>query len=737
MKISWVLLVAVCALVIGVYAYVVQPGVFEAGSSNPADSYYNLLVQGFRAGHLSVKKEVPLRLGELTDPYNLSTYGQISRLLDLSYYKGRLYLYFGVTPALMLFWPYCVLTGDYIFHRHAVVIFCAVGFLASVGLLRALWRRYFSEVSLGVVVALALALGLAAGVPVLLSQSDVWDVAISCGYMLVMLALGAVWRVLHEPHRRWQWLAVASIGYGLALGARPSLLFGSAILLVPVVQAWRDRAKVWPPLLAAVLPIALIGTGLMTYNAMRFGNPFEFGLRYQLHAERRVTEHFFGLDYLWFNFRVNFLEPAHWTARSPFVQGIVVPPGPPHLGFLGLPYGILTNTPAVWLALAVPLACWNRSKKIGGPLRSFVTAVTVLFSTVAITLSLYYCSGSRFEVEFLHAVTLLAVVGVLGLERALASRTVQRRLARCGWGALLGFSVAFNLLVGVKYTARVQAGLGSVLVQEGKVAEAFRYYQQALRIDPDCIEAHLGLGSALLKAGRLPEAIARYEQALRMKPEYAEAHLGLGSALVKVGRLPEAIAQCEEALRIKPEYAEAHLSLGTALATEGRIQDAIVHYEEALRIQPEFPDAHESLGNVLMQTGRLPEAIEQYRLAVRINPDLAEAHNNLGTALARTGDITESIQHYEEALRINPAYAEAHNNLGILLARTGRVQDAIGHFEKALRIRPDYAEAHYDLGKALTQMGRVREAVGEYEQALQIQPNYAAASNALARASGE
>ena len=233
MKNGWKSLAAVCALVIGVYAYMAQSGALESLSQNAADAYYNLLVQGFRAGQLSLKKEVPPGLAQLADPYdptaNAVYQARPYRLLDLSYYKGRLYLYFGVTPALILFWPFVALTGHYLFHRQAVVIFCAIGFLASVGLLRALWRRYFAEVSVGVVAAGALALGLATGVPVMLPRSDVYEVAISCGYMLTMLALGAIWCALHEPERRCRWLAAASVAYGLAVGARP------------VVAVWRGH----------------------------------------------------------------------------------------------------------------------------------------------------------------------------------------------------------------------------------------------------------------------------------------------------------------------------------------------------------------------------------------------------------------------------------------------------------------------------------------------------------------
>jgi hypothetical protein len=85
----------VCALVIGFYAYTAHEGVVLAGSLNAADNYYNLLVQGFRAGQLSLKKEVPPRLTQLADPYDPSANAYL-KVLDLSFYKGKLYLYFGV-----------------------------------------------------------------------------------------------------------------------------------------------------------------------------------------------------------------------------------------------------------------------------------------------------------------------------------------------------------------------------------------------------------------------------------------------------------------------------------------------------------------------------------------------------------------------------------------------------------------------------------------------------------------
>jgi len=161
-----------------------------------------------------------------------------------------------------------------------VLIFCAAGFLAGVWIIYGLWRRCFAEVSFGVVLAGAVALGLATGLPMLLSRCDVYEVAISCGFAFVMLALAAVWGALASPQRQGWWLAAASLAYGLALGARPDLLFGAAILLIPVGLAWRRGQQIRALSLAAIGPIVSIGLGLMLYNALRFGNPLEFGLRY-------------------------------------------------------------------------------------------------------------------------------------------------------------------------------------------------------------------------------------------------------------------------------------------------------------------------------------------------------------------------------------------------------------------------------------------------------------------------
>jgi len=675
-------LVAACALVVGCYAWMGTVCLTEWSLHSPETNHYNLLVEGFQHGQLSLNKTAPPELGQLADPYDPAANARFRQfyvpsygLHDMSYYKGKLYLYFGITPALLLFWPWVALTGHYLAHRHAVAVFCGVGFLAGAALLRALQRRYFPEVGGAVLVAGVLALGLASGVPILQQRAEFWEVPISCGYALGMLALGAVWLALHNPLRQGWWLAAASLALGMAVGARPILLPGATILLVPLAQAWRQRLSSglrpppWNLLVAAFLPLVLCGLGLMLYNDLRFGSPFEFGQHYQLAGDRQDAAGHFSPGFLCFNFRVYFLEPVRWSWKFPFVGGIAPLAVPAGHAKIEDPFGVLTNVPVVWLALALPLVLRDRTEEARAVLRGFLAAVIVLFAASVSVLGLFYGTCSRYEVEFLPTLVLLAVAGIFGVDRALSGRPRWRLAVRLGWGLLLAFSVLFNVLASLdRYAAQ-------------------RYV----------------LGASLDRSGRASEAIPFYESALRLKPDYAEAHCGLGIALHKSGRVPEAIAEYKEALRFKPDLPEAHTGLGNILNAEGRTGEAIAEHEEALRLNPDFAEAHNNLGNALYAVGRTREAIGQYETALRLKPDLAQAHVNLGNALNAAGRRREAIGQYEAALRLKPDYVAAQLNLAVVLLKIpGRADEAVAHLEAILRLQPGNGPARQLLAEIRT-----------------------------------
>jgi tetratricopeptide (TPR) repeat protein len=715
----------VCVLVVGLFAGMAEQGVTELTGRTAAGNHYNLLVRGFQHGQLSLDKAAPPQLATLADPYDPvanERYRMGYELHDMTYYKGRLYLYFGVAPALLLFWPWAALTGHYLFHHHAVAIFCALGFLAGAALLRAVWRRYFSEVSVAVMAAGVLALGLATGVPILLQRAEFWEVAVSCGWALGILALGAIWRAVIDPGRRVWWVAAASLALGFAVGARPFLLLGAPILLVPAVIEWNevsatDRRRLpWEAVAAAVLPIALCGLGLMIYNELRFDSPFEFGQRYQLAGDRQDNIQHFSLRFLWFNFCVYFLEPVRWTWESPFVSDIATPAVPAGHADIEDPFGILSNIPIVWFALAAPLAWWGRAKEDRARLRGFLVAVAIMFGVCAGVLSLFYGTCSRYEVEFLPTLVFLAAVGILSVERVLASRPRWRVTARVVWVVLLVFSVGFNLLEGIDHYAVQRCRLGNRLDAAGRYSDAISQYRATLRVKPSYVEGHSSYGNVLRQVGRMPEAIAECRKALQLDPNYARAHNNLANALLDSGKVEEAIEHYHEALRLRPKDPKMHFNLGNAWFKTGRDADAIQEYETALRLSPDDEEAHFNLGNVFLKDRRNEEAIVQYAAAVQLKPDYAEARNNLGNVLLEVGRTAQAITQLEAAVRSRPGYAPAYNSLGAALFRVGRFREALAEFAAALRINPDFVEARQNLGNVLAQFPM------ESEQPAELQP---------------
>ena len=741
--------VAACALILPLFGWMAKCSRPYGFRANPADHNYNLQVQGFQAGQLNMKLPVPAGFAQLADPYdptaNRVYRGPPNWLHDLSYYRGKLYLYFGATPALVLFWPWVALTGHFLPHEIAAAVFLGIGFLAGAALLVGLWRRYFPEVESAVAAAGVIALGLGAGIPITLQRPEFYEVAIACGGAFTTIALAGVWLALEQPAREGRWLAVASLAYGLAVGARPTLIVGAVILLVPAIVRWSGRAvdgsplTPWKLLAAAVIPLVLCGLALMLYNDLRFGSPFEFGQRYQLADERVGGRRLFSPGFLWFNFRVYFTEAARWTRSFPFIRDVAGPRLPPGHDPIEHVFGVLSNMPILCLALAAPLAWRARLEPDRGVVRAIAVSAALLFATVALLLCLFFGTSWRYEMDFLPSLALLSVIGIFGLERAVVGRRSLRILARAIWGLLLVYSVAFNLLESVNRHVEQIDQFARYLLGTGRPAEAVAPFEHALRIDPLDAGTHKSLADALAKIpGKTAEAVAHYEQALQINPDYAAAYVGLGNVLGKIpGRMPEAIARYEEALEIDPSFAEAHNNLAVALSKiPGRMPDALAHYEQALRLKPDDASAHYNLAMALAtMPGRMPDALAHYDQALKINPRFVEAHYNLAVELAKIpGRSPEAVHHFEKALQINPNHAKAHVGLANELAKKpGGVPEALAHYAQALRIAPDYAEAHYNLAVQLARLpGRTSEAIAQYEEALRIDPNNAEAQNNIA-----
>lgn len=417
--------------------------------------YYNLLLDGWLDGQLHLKVEVPAALRALDNPYDPALRPPGLGLHDASYYQGRYYLYFGVAPVVTLLLPFRLLTGTDLPQPVAVLVFVYGAFLASVALWRAIQRRHFPTASLGVTAATVLVLGLANSGLLLLRRPDMWELPIAGGAFYAVLMLGCVWRSLQPGGRAGAWFAAAGLCLGLAIASRPTYLLASPCLLPPLLAWWRDGRRLpWRQAGCAVLPLAVVGGLMAWHNFARFGDPLQFGQAYQFSLDYESKQPHFGLHYVPFNLRAHFLAAAEWSRYFPFIA--MADLGPTPAGYTvhrGDVYGLLANLPLTALALLAPFALWRRPAAERRALGAWLATAGLLCALAAGVMLSFFSALARYQVEFAPTFTLLALVGLLAVERWLATiaRPAWRRSGRALWGAAAVMTVLFGILNSLQY----------------------------------------------------------------------------------------------------------------------------------------------------------------------------------------------------------------------------------------------------------------------------------------------
>ena len=207
--------------------------------------------------------------------------------------------------------------------------------------------------------------------------------------------------------------------------------------------------------------------------------------------------------------------------------------------------------------------------------------------------------------------------------------------------------------VAVRPSSAAWNGLGILLAQAGRQAEAAAAFAAAAALDPKDPTIQNNLGNLLAGTGRLQEAEAAYRWAAVLDPAYAPAFNNLAIALQNPGRPDEAEAQFDEALRLDPTYAVARFILGNLLLAVGRAGEAVAAYRAALANDPPYLPARKNLGNALLLSGDADAALEQYRLALRRTPGDPDLYYNLGvTALPTAGGAGEDADRFAESRRL-------------------------------------------------------------------------------------
>jgi len=191
------------------------------------------------------------------------------------------------------------------------------------------------------------------------------------------------------------------------------------------------------------------------------------------------------------------------------------------------------------------------------------------------------------------------------------------------------------------------------------------------------------------EAGRIDEATKKYEAALRLDSDCVPALVGLGLIQFSLNRLDKAIHSFRTALRTSPTNVYAHYNLGCILHRKGQVDETLRHYKVVLRSDFKEEDrdvvayTHCNMGLALEVKGRAGEAIRHYRSALAMKADCKEAFTYLGAALQKDNPDA-AIPKFKSALALDEAYKPALLGLGACLEKRGTLSSAVAHYKQAL-----------------------------------------------------
>ena len=449
-------------------------------------TYIDMQADGFRAGHLYVPLEPAPELVRAADPYDRANIRYWP--LDISYFRGRFYTYWGPTPALLLALGKTLLGINRPIGDQYIGLFSAcLTTLGGVLIIERMGRRLFGAVPRVVLVFAILAFAFANPMLHNVTTAGTYISAILSAQAWlvvgVLLAFDVVWYAGTNSARRSR-LLLAGLCWGLALASRVTVLPTVAVLIAitALAEGWVSERRWSKTLIGALwlgVPVAITGIGLLVYNKLRFDSPFEFGLNVQLSGYPRMR---FQTQYLLPNLYAYSLRPFAATCQFPWLYQVWwMKTGAFPAGF-SLPADYMIDEPVVGWLRVVPItwfivfAFWFVPRPLRLRLRHgrvylwCLIAFSAMASLTGVTAVIVYGATMRYLGDVTPGLVLLALLGAFAF-RASRFGVLASKLTTTTFVLLASGTVVMGCLLGYqgynghfhKYNPALDAKLVSAL----------------------------------------------------------------------------------------------------------------------------------------------------------------------------------------------------------------------------------------------------------------------------------
>ena len=264
------------------------------------------------------------------------------------------------------------------------------------------------------------------------------------------------------------------------------------------------------------------------------------------------------------------------------------------------------------------------------------------------------------------------------------------------------------------YSVETQLKLGECLERQGRNEEALQVYQAIVEHDSQQADGWWHLGRVSMVLGRLRDAEICSGSAIRLDKDCIGAHLELGRVFMEQGRFSEAASSFQKAHASDTGRIEPWLGIAMVFQRQSRYQEAEECLQNALRSEPDNGMAIHQLAHLLASQGQFDAALDWFTRALELNSDDLEAAVGIAKVHELAGNHVASL----ECLR---PFVDA-GLLDIRITRVfARLSRHFNHYREALAQLEGLLSAEntgfFDQVELNFIAGTLHDEVDEYDQA--------------------
>jgi len=271
------------------------------------------------------------------------------------------------------------------------------------------------------------------------------------------------------------------------------------------------------------------------------------------------------------------------------------------------------------------------------------------------------------------------------------------------------------------------------LVDSGQYDRAIDNVQWLMNSVGEMPELYVRMADIYSRVGRVADAISNYENALRMQPNYLEATIKLGTHYLRSRRPALAAEQFNRAVEINDDIVDAYIGLATAQLLGDEVDNALSTLSLAAAIQQNSTLLFSETATLHLQTSlqdeseaaeeggpviEIADVVKAHERQMANTPESADIHYKYAILMLITGDIGKAAQSFERALEINPTHHRARTKLVLCLHETDRQSLAMDILTRSEAIGHDMLELHYKTAILYCDRKRFAEALAHLQNTM-------------------